>query len=321
MPHGTAPPAPPLLRLVWTPELAERFWRAAYRHDLPPAQFAQRVARHLAAVLVQRIPAGSNIVMLGDRDGDYAAALLMAGFRVGRIDTGPLLRGSLVQLAGHRAWLGTIPAAEAAADLVLVLESLAQVTDGEIGGLIATARIALRPAGQLVVTVPNNEVLDQSLSLCPESGTLFHMEQRVRAFSPNALGDFLKHEGFEVTAMIETQLDEIGFQSLGAHRQALATEPHLHFGDGRSLLALATLSGGLRSGDAAESTGWLGSRRVVAGAVSMPELAEWNWTPARVADFWTRIAVTPMDALSFGATQGPALLAALEPWLVPGRPT
>src|SRR5947199_352042 len=74
-----------------------------------------------------------------------------------------------------------------AADLVLMPESLVQVTDGEIDGLFATVRMALRPAGQLVVAVPNDETLDQFLSLCPASGTLFHMAQRLRAFSPNAL--------------------------------------------------------------------------------------------------------------------------------------
>jgi len=319
MPHGAAAPAlPPPQRLVWTPELAEQFWRAVYRRDLPPAQFARRVARHLAAILAQRIPAVAEILTLGERDTDYAAALLMAGFRVGRIDSGPLLRGTEAELGAHRAWLGAAATDRAAADLVLVPESLVQVTDGEIDGLFATVRMALRPAGQLVVTVPNNETLDQFLSLCPASGTLFHMAQRLRAFSPNTLDDLLKRQGFEVTAMLETQLDEAGFQSLGAQQQALATEPHLHFGDGSTLLAIATLQGGEHQDDAASSTRWLRSRHAVAATVSTPEPAEWIWTPARVGDFWSWIAGSAMDALSFGATQGPALLAALEPWLVPG---
>jgi len=319
MPEGAVAPAPPLpQRLVWTPELAEWFWRTAYRLDLPPAQFARRVARHLAAVLAQRIPAAAKILTLGERDTDYAAALLLAGFRVGRIDTGPLLRGSVAGLEAHPAWLGAVAAAQASADLVLVPESLAQVTGGEVAGLFATVRMALRPAGQLVVAVPNNEMLDQFLSLCPASGTLFHMAQRLRAFSPDTLDDLLTRWGFEVAAMFETQLDETGFQSLGAQRQALATEPHLHFGDGGTLLAVATLHGGERPGDAASSARWLHSRHVVGAAMATPEPAEWIWTPVRVADFWSRIAGTPMDALSFGATQGPALLTALEPWLVPG---
>src|ERR1700688_4838427 len=105
MPQDVAAPALPPPRLVWTPELAERFWRAAYRLDLPPAQFARRVARHLAAILAQRAPAAAKILTLGERDTDYAAALLLAGFRVGRIDSGPLLRGNVAQLAAHRAWL------------------------------------------------------------------------------------------------------------------------------------------------------------------------------------------------------------------------
>jgi glycosyltransferase involved in cell wall biosynthesis/2-polyprenyl-3-methyl-5-hydroxy-6-metoxy-1,4-benzoquinol methylase len=318
MPHGAAAPAPPVPRLVWTPELAEQFWRAAYLHDLPPARVPRRTARHLAAVLAQRIPAAAQIFLLGERDTDYAAALLLAGFRVGRIDTGPLLRGSVAGLEAHPAWLGVVAATQAAADLVLVPESLAQVTDDEVDGLFATARMALRPAGQLVVTVPNNEMLDQFLSLCPASGTLFHMAQRLRAFSPHTLDDLLTRRGFEVAAMFETQLDETGFQSLGAHRQALATEPRLHFGDGGTLLAVASLQGGMRPDDAAGSARWLHSRHVVGAAMATPEPAEWIWTPVRVADFWSRIAGTPMDALSFGATQGPALLTALEPWLVPG---
>jgi len=318
MPRGAAAPALPAPRLVWTPELAEKFWRAAYRLDLPPAQFAQRVARHLAAILAQRTPAAAEILILGERDTDYAAALLLAGFRVGRIDTGPLLRGSVARLEAHPAWLGAVSAAEAAADLVLVPESLTQVTDGEVDGLFATARRALRPAGQLVVTVPNNEVLDQFLSLCPASGTLFHMAQRLRAFSPRTLGELLKRQGFNVTGVLETQLDERGFQSLGAQWQALTAAPHLHFGDGGTLLAVATMKGRERADDAASSAGWLDLRRAVAASMSTREPAEWVWTPARVTEFWNRIAGTPMDAQSFGAIEGPGLLKALEPWLVPG---
>jgi len=318
MPQDAAAPDLPPPRLIWTPELAEGFWRDAYRLDLPPAQFARRVARHLAAVLAQRVPSDAKILTLGERDSDYAAALLLAGFRVGRIDRRPLLRGSAAQLEAHRAWLGVVAPAQAAADLVLVPECLTQVTDGEVADLFATVRTALRPAGQLVVTVPNNEVLDQFLSLCPASGTLFHMEQRLRSFSPNTLAEFLKRQGFNVTALLETQLDEIGFQALGARRQTLATAPHLHFGNGGTLLAVATLQGGVRRHDTDSSALWVHSRQVAAATVAMPEPVEWNWTPARVAEFWGRIAGTPMDALSFGATQGPALLMALEPWLVPG---
>jgi glycosyltransferase involved in cell wall biosynthesis/2-polyprenyl-3-methyl-5-hydroxy-6-metoxy-1,4-benzoquinol methylase len=318
MPQDAVNPAPPPPRLVWTPELAERFWRDAYRLDLPPAQFARRVARHLAAVLADRVPPEVKILTLGERDAEYAAALLLAGFRVGRIDSGPLLRGNVAQLAAHRGWLGVVAPDRAAADLVLVPESLAQATDGEVDGLFATVRTALRPGGRVAVIVPNNEVLDQFLSLCPASGTLFHMAQRLRAFSPDTLGDFLTRRGFEVTAMLETQLDETGFQALGDRRSALAAEPHLHFGDGGTLLAIATVQGGMRRDDAAGSARWLHSRHAVGAAMAPPEPAEWIWTPARVADFWSRIAGTPMDALSFGATQGGALLTALEPWLVSG---
>ncbi len=74
----------------------------------------------------------------------------------------------------------------------------------------------------------------------------------------------------------------------------------------------------MRPDDAAGSARWLQSRHGVGAVMATPEPAEWVWTPSRVADFWSGIAGTPMDALSFGATQGPALLTALEPWLVPG---
>src|SRR4029077_5782777 len=142
-----------------------------------------------------------------------------------------------VRLAAHPAWLGAVDG-EAAADLGVVPESLGQVTDGEADGLFATVRRALRPAGQLVVTVPNNEVLDQSLSLCPATGAMFHMAQRLRAFSPEALADLLTGQGFEIVAVLQAQLDEAGFQALGAWAPALASEPHLHFGDGGTLLAI-----------------------------------------------------------------------------------
>src|SRR5579862_766666 len=116
MPQDAVNPAPSAPRLVWTPELAERFWRDAYRLDLPPAQFARRIARHLAAVLAHRLPSEARILTLGERDADYAAALLLTGFRVGRIDTGPLLRGSVTGLEAHPAWLGAVAAAQASAD-------------------------------------------------------------------------------------------------------------------------------------------------------------------------------------------------------------
>ena len=310
-----APPAA-APRLEWTPELAEQFWRAAYLHDLAPARVPRRTARHLAAVLAQRIPAAAQIVLLGERDGDYAAALLRAGFRVGRIDTGPLLRSSEARLATHPAWLGAAPAPRQA-DLVLVPECLAQIMDAELDALFAAARVALRPGGQLIVTVCNNETLDLALSLCPASGTLFHKDQRLRAFSPGTLRELLERQGFGVTALIEGQLDESGFLSLRPRREELATAERMYFGDGNTLLAFAALQDGARPDDCAKAARWPASRREVAAATPMPELADWIWTPATVADFWNRFAGTPLNAMSFGLTAGAALLEALEPWLMP----
>ena len=308
----------PPARLEWTSALAEQFWLAAYRCDLPPARAARRAARHVAAILALRVPPGAMVLTLGDRDSEYAAALLLAGFRVGRLDVGPLLRGTAEGLAVHPAWCGNLDAGDGSADLVLIPDMLVQALADEIVPLFAAVRAALRPGGRVAVTAPNGEVLDDGLAICPLTGALFHKDQHVRAFSAGALRALLERQGFHVSAMLEGQPNETGFQALDLDDWwALAAENRLRFGSSGTLLAIAEAREGVRSGDAEAGSGWLAARRAVAGSMREPELSRWVWDHAGIARFWSWLAASPLNALSFGLVSGPALLAALEPFLVP----
>ncbi|MGY8631858.1 class I SAM-dependent methyltransferase, partial [Bradyrhizobium sp. 14AA] len=306
-------------RSVWTAESVETFWKACYARDLEACRWPSRAAGLIAELLARRFPTGARVFLVGDRDPGLAEALLKAGYSVARADIGDWL----IPTAEPRLpqeWLGSIPAvAEATFDIVVSVGLAECLLEEEVQPFLEMLRLVVIPGGHIVVAVPNDERLEQNEVPCPKTGIIFHCGQRIRSFTQASLGDFLASADLKLVAKFEMELDERVLADRAAVDPDFANAAYIHVGAGTTLFGIAQSPSIPHSNKAVliKVNEWLEARRGRA-AVPGPAMDNWRWDDSSVANFWSRIAGTPLDDLSFGKVLGQALLRGIEPWLVPG---
>lgn len=310
--------------MQWTAAAAEAFWRVCYDADLEASQWLRRRARLVAALAARRFGSLRRVLVVGDRDPGLVEALLGAGFLVARADTGPWLLPPTLPIEGHERWLGAVRelTVDGRFDVVLSAGMLECVPDEEVSTFLAVLRLASSTDGHVVLGVPNGEQLEQQQTVCPRTGVMFHMSQRLRTFDRTALSILLAGSGFETISELEVELDDAVLAKFVQDRPDFAGSSHACVGAGTTLFSVsraqALPNAAVTAADIEKANGWLAARRELANAVVTPEPERWTWTGASVGEFWSHIAGTPLDDLSFGKVLGRAMLGGIEPWLVPG---
>jgi SAM-dependent methyltransferase len=95
---------------------------------------------------------------------------------------------------GERAKIGTataLPWPDASFDAVVVSEVLEHFDDATLRGSLAEANRVLRVGGELIGTVPADEVLEQQRVVCPDCGRRFHRWGHEQSFSRDRLRSLL----------------------------------------------------------------------------------------------------------------------------------
>jgi glycosyltransferase involved in cell wall biosynthesis/2-polyprenyl-3-methyl-5-hydroxy-6-metoxy-1,4-benzoquinol methylase len=303
----------------WTAEAAETFWKTCYFQDLEAARWPSSAAELIAAVLARRFL--GRILLVGDRDPGMAEALLKAGYSVARADIGPWLRPSAV-VETHGRWLGSVPSiTESTYDIVLTVGLLECLRQDEVRPFLEAVRNAVGTGGHVVVAVPNDERIEQNQVACPKTGTVFHCAQRLRAFNRSSLRALFAGVALEITSELEIELEERVLLEHAERDPEFALASHVFVGAGTTLLAIAQSAARVGRSNTAglrKANRWLEARRESAARVSTPKPENWIWTNSNVLTYWSRIAGTALDDLSFGKVLGQVLLRGIEPWLVPG---
>ncbi|MGI8582237.1 MAG: class I SAM-dependent methyltransferase [Chitinophagaceae bacterium] len=81
-------------------------------------------------------------------------------------------------------------------DFVFLIETIEHLTDNYLhASLIEIYRI-LKPGGILVITTPNEEVLEKTYVHCADCGSTFHHMQHVRSWNNNSLRQITERFGF-----------------------------------------------------------------------------------------------------------------------------
>lgn len=89
-----------------------------------------------------------------------------------------------------------IPLGDNSFDLVLCSEMLEHLTDNELNK--AVKEIKRISKKYLIITVPNNEYLEASNTLCHQCNNIFHVWQHYQSFSGNRLKDLFSPE-YQIT--------------------------------------------------------------------------------------------------------------------------
>jgi 2-polyprenyl-3-methyl-5-hydroxy-6-metoxy-1,4-benzoquinol methylase len=173
------------------------------------------------------------------------------------------------------------------------------------------------------------------------SGALFHPEQRVRSFDRTRLDALLTSEGFHLEAAFEIEPTEHAFASRPDFSRAFKEDAHVYFGNGNTLIAVARRSplqarptankpasaGAFadrpapdKGNDLAAAESWLKRRRLCSQSAEQETrpATRFDWTDDAIRSFWSHVAHSPLNDLSFGLTGGAEFVAIAKAWLKPG---
>ena len=118
--------------------------------------------------------------------------------------------------------MGTLdhtPLADGEAGAVFLIEVLEHLSPEFSTRAVSEMRRVLRPAGHLILTVPNEEDLGAQAVACPDCGRVFHHMQHVQSFSRQSLARLLQAAGFEVVFVAGLDLKSPSGDSLKCDAQ------------------------------------------------------------------------------------------------------
>jgi 2-polyprenyl-3-methyl-5-hydroxy-6-metoxy-1,4-benzoquinol methylase len=80
-------------------------------------------------------------------------------------------------------------------DVVLLVEVVEHLREDDLSATLDEAARLMRPNGQLVISTPNAEILEQAVKFCPECGAAFHEWQHLRSWTKESLSRKLAEHG------------------------------------------------------------------------------------------------------------------------------
>lgn len=191
-----------LPKLVWTPEMAARFWDFESQH--PDRYFAFRYGAELVRQLRTYLIGRGPVLDYGCGPGYLLDQLLAAGIDAAGADFAPDTIDRLNTRIGARPnFRGAFTLEQLGTDkrrfgVVTVIEVIEHLYDEQLEPLLADVPRFLEADGIVVFTTPNEEALEKSFMVCPVSGAVFHRWQHVRNWSRDSLTGYLEAHDFEV---------------------------------------------------------------------------------------------------------------------------
>jgi len=198
--------------IEWTPEKVNRLWDYySSTGAFDDVYFGFRAGKLFANMLKRRrlLAQSTNILDLSCGKGDIILACsryLKPGQHISGIDVSEhSIRETIRLNKSNPHFSGAIHLNDAihtfqtgSQDLVFSTEVIEHLTDEEVTAFLTESRRLLGKKGALVLTTPNQEVLDSGKSMCPECGCTFHRWQHRQSWSPARLTTRIESAGFRV---------------------------------------------------------------------------------------------------------------------------
>lgn len=83
-------------------------------------------------------------------------------------------------------------------DMIFFIEAIEHLTDNYFNSTLNEINRILKPGGKIIVTTPNNEILEQSHIICPDCGCIFHRMQHIRSFNNSSLTEVMLKNNFNL---------------------------------------------------------------------------------------------------------------------------
>jgi SAM-dependent methyltransferase len=162
----------------------ERIWE--YFQNEGVASFADAVPRYefLARRLSAALPRGAKVLNIGAGSGQLERMLQHRAFAVSALDPGEAVIRRLASdgVDGRVGSAERLPFASGSFDAVVASEVLEHLDPAQCELAVAEIQRVLKDGGLFLGTVPFNEQLEGSRTVCPECGHQFHRWGHRQAF-------------------------------------------------------------------------------------------------------------------------------------------
>lgn len=198
--------------IEWTPEKVNRLWDYySSTGAFDDVYFGFRAGKLFANMLKKRrlLARSKNILDLSCGKGDIILACsshLKTGQHISGVDVSEhSIRKTMHLNENNPHFAGAIHLNDVvhtfqtgSQDLVFSTEVIEHLTDEEVTAFLNECNRLLVKKGTLVLTTPNEEVLDSGKNMCPECGCTFHRWQHRQSWSPQRLAERVESAGFRV---------------------------------------------------------------------------------------------------------------------------
>jgi 2-polyprenyl-3-methyl-5-hydroxy-6-metoxy-1,4-benzoquinol methylase len=230
---------PGYAELVWSDELAERYWRwqSHFPEHYFTGKFGGRIVRRLRPWLRGR----RRVLDYGCGVGYLVPHLAALGIEVTATDhSAAAVDATNARNAAVQGFIGAVPVAELAAsdrrfDAIVSIEVIEHLTDPQLAEFLATLRHLLAPDGIAIITTPNEENLRAAETFCPSCQHVFHRWQHLRRWSAAELAAAIDANGLRTIEAVTTDFSRLPQRDLlGEAKRVLKRllgrpqhEPHL----------------------------------------------------------------------------------------------
>lgn len=174
-------------RVVWTPELVERFWNGfAAIEELQQFTFARQAGSLIVELASLWVSGTARCLDYGGGSGHLARSLIDAGLSTAVYEPSAGRVRQIAQSIGrNKLFLGAIDSSDTQTfDAVFCTEVLEHVLPGQVEEFAQAVVRRLSVGGWMFLTTPYAEDLTQSLVYCPVCDSTFHRWQHQRSCRP-----------------------------------------------------------------------------------------------------------------------------------------
>lgn len=184
-------------QLFWTADLVNAFWNGVSGSRLDELSFAKLNGKKLLNLISPWLPAQGKILDFGAGSGFLVQQLLERGYRVAAFDPSGDRESVLTAKVGSSPnFLGLESGQDRNYDVVIFSEVIEHILAPDYDQVLTHMAGFVRPGGLLVITTPNQEDIERSMTYCPTCQHFFHPWQHVRTMVPNGLIEEFSQRGF-----------------------------------------------------------------------------------------------------------------------------
>ena len=227
----------------WTAEKVSRFWDNYARNKACEDNFfSWMVGDAIIELALKYSSLKGNILDYGCGRGFLIGKLLKKGINCEGLEFSADSANKTHEQFGHeKAFRGVVLARNLPTPLegekynfVFLIETLEHLLPEYLEETLKEIHRVTRKGGLILITVPNDEVLDAGKMFCPECGCIFHRVQHVSSWQKGSLSSLMKKVGFDDVVCKATRFKETGrfatiqhIVMLLAHSLMKKKKPHL----------------------------------------------------------------------------------------------